>query len=303
MAPQPQQIIPDPSATDDVALGVWLINHGFGSQKENLIYPDIRAVILKYKAAATFDPVAMVADIKATNSAKVSELLRGAGPTRSGSSTSVATKAQQIAASAAAIRNESDTLGLSLSDDQVNAIAKTSVANKWESPQLTEYLTQGLDFTKLRPGTLTGNLEQIKQMASDQLLVISDQSAQEYSRRVSSGELDKNGLMALFQEQARKDYSWAAPAIDKGISMKTYLLPTRDRIAAYLEKTPEAIDMMDPKYLSMMQTVDAKTGLVRAATQSEVMINARSDPDFAKTNAARSMTQSVASAIRSFMGA
>jgi hypothetical protein len=300
----PRQITPDPSATDDAALGVWLIDHGFGSQSVNLIYPDIRAVIVKYKSAPTFDPVAMVADIKATNSAKVSELLnKGAAPKGSGSGASVATKAQQIAASAAAIRNESDTLGLSLSNDQVTAIAKTSVANKWESAQLTDYLTQGLDFTKLRPGTLTGNLEQIKQMAADQLLTISDLSAQNYSRRVSSGELDKNGLMALFQEQARKDYSWAAPAIDKGISMSTYLMPTRDRIAAYLEKTPEAIDMMDPKYLSMMQTVDAKTGLVRAATQSEVMINARSDPDFAKTNAARSMTQSVASAIRSFMGA
>lgn len=300
---EPQKITPDPGATDDVALGVWLQTTPFSFMNAYLGIPEIRQVIVRYKTAKTFDPVAMVAEIKATPSFKILNSLNSTGPTRSGSGASVATKAQQIAASAAAIRNESDTLGLSLSDDQVNAIAKTSVANKWESAQLTEYLTQGLDFTKLRPGTLTGNLEQIKQMASDQLLVISDQSAQEYSRRVSSGELDKNGLMALFQEQARKDYSWAAPAIDKGISMKTYLLPTRDRIAAYLEKTPEAIDMMDPKYLSMMQTVDAKTGLVRAATQSEVMINARSDPDFAKTNAARSMTQSVASAIRSFMGA
>lgn len=300
---EPQKITPDPGATDDVALGLWLQSVGFGDQQPRLIYPDIRQIFVKYKTAKTFDPVAMVAEIKATPSFTILNTLNSTGPTRSGSGASVATKAQQIAASAAAIRNESDTLGLSLNDDQVNAIAKTSVANKWESAQLTEYLTQGLDFTKLRPGTLTGNLEQIKQMASDQLLIISDQSAQEYSRRVSSGELDKNGLMALFQEQARKDYSWAAPAIDKGIDMKTYLLPTRDRIAAYLEKTPEAIDMMDPKYLSMMQTVDAKTGLVRAATQSEVMINARSDPDFAKTNAARSMTQSVASAIRSFMGA
>lgn len=302
---EPQRITPDPHATDDQALGQWLGDHGFGDFERYIGNPDIREVMVRWKNSPAFDPAAMATQIKNTSSFQIINSLSASlgAKTTSGSGSTGPTKAQQIAASAAAIRNESDSLGLTLNDDQVHAIAVTSVANKWESPQLTQYLTQGVDFTKLRAGSLTGNLDQIKQMASDQLLTISDQSAQEYSRRVASGELDKNGLMALFQEQARKDYSWAAPAIDKGISMKTYLLPTRDRIASYLEKPPEAIDMMDPKYLSMMQTVDAKTGLVRAASQSEVMVNARSDPDFAKTNAARSMTQTAATAIRSFMGA
>jgi len=220
-----------------------------------------------------------------------------------GSGGGARTTAQDRAAYAAAIKNESDTLGLSLNDQQIKGIASVVIAEKWSPEQLTDYLTNGLDYTKLRAGTLTGGVDEIKAMASDQLLTLSDASARDYSTRVASGEMDKQGLAALFQEQAKKDYSWAAPALDKGISMRSYLMPTRDKIAGYLEKPPESVDMMDPKWLSMMQTTDAKSGLIRAATGSEVLRNARSHPDFAKTNAAQQMTTSAAQAIRSFMGA
>jgi len=226
-----------------------------------------------------------------------------AQPSGPGSGRRAATTGEEIAAAAAAIRDESDTIGLSLTDQQINGIATSAVKNNWGSAQLTNYLTQGMDYTKMRAGTFTAGVDSIKKLASEQLLNISDASAQEYSRRLISGEIDQQGLTSLFTEQAKKNYAWAQPQLDKGITMRSFLLPSRDFIAQELEKPSEAIDMRDPTWLSMMQTIDAKTGQSRAASLSEMQANARKHPDFAKTNKAQSMMLSAADAIRTFMGA
>jgi hypothetical protein len=268
---------------------------------------DIKDAAKQLARAGTITPelkAAMGAKIQATTMwSLVSKQAAPSTQTTKGSGSKASTTAQDIAAAAAAITNEAATLGLSLDTPAINSLASTVVKQKWSGDMLTQYLTSGVDFSKLGAGSLTAGVDNIKKMAKEQLLNISDTSAQEYSRRMLSGEMSQEGLQALFVEQAKKNYAWATPTLDKGITMQAYLMPSRDFIANQLEKPTEAVDMMDPKYLSMMQTIDAKTGQARAASLSEMQVNARQDPDFAKTNKARAMTQNAALAIRSFMGA
>lgn len=272
-----------------------------------LLDVDIRAAANALAKAGTVTPeLRSAVSSQIQNSTGWALFSKQAAPstqTTKGSGSKASTTAQDIAAAAAAITNEAATLGLSLDPTAINGLASTVVKQKWSGDMLTQYLTSGVDFSKLGAGSLTAGVDNIKKMAKEQLLNLSDASAQEYSRRMLSGEMSQEGLQALFTEQAKKNYAWATPTLDKGITMQAYLMPSRDFIANQLEKPTESVDMMDPKWLSMMQTVDAKTGQIRAASLSEMQINARQDPDFAKTNKARAMTQNAALAIRSFMGA
>jgi uncharacterized protein (DUF2236 family) len=76
------------------------------------------------------------------------------------------------------------------------------------------------------------------------------------------------------------------------------LAPTRDQIAKELELTPDAVDLMDPKWRSMVTTTDPKTNEVRAATLTEVVRSARRAPEWAKTNNSKSLAANTFMLIR-----
>jgi hypothetical protein len=214
-----------------------------------------------------------------------------------------ATKEQQYDSAFASLKNTGETLGLQIADDGYKSLAKVVIDGNWSNDMVLDYFTGSTiqNWGNLKSGTLTATVDQIKEMAAQQLLTVSDDSARAYSNRIASGELDIATLGSVFQQQAKAQYQWAAPVIDQGITMRDYLLPTRDFIANELEKPSDSIDMMDTKWLDMMQTKDDK-GVIRAATQREVQSRVRKTGDFASTSKAQDLTASASTMMRQFMG-
>lgn len=204
--------------------------------------------------------------------------------------------AQQYAQAEAAIRNEASTLGLALKDPQIKDLAKQAVTGKWSSEQLTDKLTGNVNaFTQ--PGTFQAMVAQIKGMASQQLITISDATAKEWARQVVSGEKDPNAIGAIFMNQAAGEFGWAATQLKEGTTMRDILMPARDTLASELEMDPTLINFNDSKWRNMV-TVKDPTGKPRAATLTEVTQAARQDPGWSKTANAGRMAANMATMLR-----
>ena len=223
----------------------------------------------------------------------------GSGP-RGGSSGGGATTAQQYASAEAAVRNRAGLLGITFDDAAIKSIAKAVVDGNWSSDQLDDYLVPAARNTN-QAGFITATVNKVSQLAAQQLLNVSDATAREWAVKIASGEMDFEGVQSLLQAQASQRFGWAADRIAQGISVRNLLLPTRDRIAAELEMNPEDIDLMDDRWMGMVQTVGAD-GVTRAATDSEAIMRARKLPEFAQTQKAGDMMATYALTLRDYFG-
>lgn len=222
------------------------------------------------------------------------------GGTRGGGGGGGASKAQQYAAARAALVNRSRSLGIEFDDGALDALAQTVVEGNWTNAQVDDYIL-GAQATK--PGLITAGIDQIKALGAQQMLKISDATAREYAARIESGEQTMEGVKSAFQAQAQTQFGWAANLISQGVSVRDILLPARDKIAALLEISPDSVDLMDDRYLNMVQTTDEK-GQVRAATLGEVAQRARKDDRYRQTEGARRDTANVGVTLaRMFSGA
>lgn len=211
-----------------------------------------------------------------------------------------ATKAQQYSSAEAAVRNRAGLLGLAFDDAAISSIARAVVDGNWSADQLDDYLVPAARNTN-QAGFITATVNKVSQLAAQQLLNVSDATAREWAVKIASGEMDFEGVQSLLQAQASQRFGWAADRIAQGISVRDLLLPTRDRIAAELEMNPEDIDLMDDRWLGMVQTVGSD-GVTRAATDSEAIMRARKLPEFAQTQKAGDMMATYALTLRDYFG-
>jgi len=202
----------------------------------------------------------------------------------------------------ATIKNMSESFGIQFDDGAITALATTVVRNDWAQDRLTNYIVGAVGgeggWDRLKAGSLTKDVDAMKALANDNLLGLSDETARHYAQRIASGELDMDTVRQILRDNAKTSYSWAGPAIDSGISVRDFLMPSRDAIADELEMNANDVDLMDPKWLSMMQVADDK-GAVRAATQTELRQRARQDERFKDTTKARDLSADIAGLLRS----
>jgi hypothetical protein len=224
----------------------------------------------------------------------------GGGGRGSGGGGGGANIAQQYVTAEAAVRNRAGLLGLTFDDAAISSIARAVVDGNWSADQLDDYLVPAARNTN-QAGFITATVNKVSQLAAQQLLNVSDATAREWAVKIASGEMDFEGVQSLLQAQASQRFGWAADRIAQGISVRDLLLPTRDRIAAELEMNPEDIDLMDDRWMGMVQTVGAD-GVTRAATDSEAIMRARKLPEFAQTQKAGDMMATYALTLRDYFG-
>lgn len=212
-------------------------------------------------------------------------------------------KAQQYAQAEAAIRNQVKAMGIAFNDESIKSLAKVVVDNNWSNDMVTDYVVAGAgDWSTVQAGQLTAMVDSVQQKAAANLITISPETARDYARRVASGELTEDGINAILLNQAKTAFSWLTPQLDAGLSVRDVLMPSRDVIARELELPAETINLMDSKWQSMLVTKEAN-GAMRAATNDELIANARKTPEWQATKGARDLTTAAMMRLRSiFMG-
>lgn len=215
------------------------------------------------------------------------------GPAGGGSGSSLA---ERYASAEAAVRNQAATLGLPMDDAAIKALARKVVTDNWSGDQLMDHLLN--DPNKItQAGSFTAMTDQVKKMASSQLVRISEETAKDWSRRILSGELELQTVGSILQQQAATEFGWASESLKAGITMSDMLAPARDTVAAELEMSSAQIDLMDPQFRKLVQ-VDNSDGTRRAATLTEAQRNARADSRYANTAGSARLSAQTATILR-----
>lgn len=213
-----------------------------------------------------------------------------------------ATASRIAAEAAAAIQNKARTLGIPMSRDQITHLARTAAQHGWTEDQVLDRLVGQVNWAGLEGGDLTHARDRVKAIAGDFLVNVSDATAQNYAARIASGEMSEDGVKSIMQKQAKARFSWMADEIDQGISPSMYLDPIRMTIAQELEMAPEAVNLMDGKWMGMIEVPDDKTGQLRAATVREAQLSARKDARWADTSNAQSAVARTVQFVQQAMG-
>lgn len=223
----------------------------------------------------------------------------GNGSYRGGGGGGGASTAQQYAQAEATIRNEVRSMGVSFNDESIKSLAKVVVDQKWSADMVTDYIVAGAgDWATVQDGQLTAVANDVRRMAASQLVTISEDTTRDYARRVASGELTQDGINSIILGQAKAQFAWLAPQLDAGMTVRDILLPSRDLIARELEVSADTIDLANPKWQNML-TVKEQNGATRAATNNELVVNARRTPEWQNTKGARDLTTAAIMRLRS----
>lgn len=261
--------------------------------------PEIRNKLIE-AARWGWSPAKLDAEVKGTNwyrstayQARDFELLEAQDP---------ASAKAQVASVAASIQNSARTMGLGLSGGQIAGLAWQAARNGWTDAQTVDALLSGLNWNMVEGGTLSANVDDIKAMAGDYLVNLSDSTARGYAARMASGEYTLEGVRAILQKQSRARFNWMADLIDQGITPKDYLAPVRDVIANTLEVAPESINLMSPQWMSLVERRDRESGQLRAATLNEALLSARGTNAYPDTQGAQELSAGMLSLVQEAFG-
>lgn len=271
-------------------------NYGFMGGFLNI--PEVRTVLLN-AARQSWDPGRIQGALYATNWWKTTSSSQRQWAQLV--SEDPASAQESIRQQSAIVHDRARTLGLNLPANQINGIARMVIENGWTAEEYIDNLIGQVNWSTLEGGELTASRDRVQAIAGQYLIDVSTDTAQNYAARIAAGELTEDGVRSIMQQQAKGRFGWMSDQIDAGVTVSDYLAPVRDTIARELEMAPDEINLMDPQWLSLVETRDDK-GQLRAATLNEAMLSARKKPQYAGTRGAQEMATSMMSQLGQIFG-
>jgi hypothetical protein len=202
---------------------------------------------------------------------------------------------------AASIKNSAESLGVNMSAGAIADLAWTATASGWNDAQTIDALVGAFNWDTTTGGDMTAYRDSVKEIGANYLVQVSEQTARAYASKIASGEMTQAGVDSIMQRQARARFSWMGDLIDQGVTPADYFAPMRDVLANELEVGADSINLMDPKYLKLLEVRDEK-GQLRGATLNEAMLSARQMPEWANTQKAQERTAGFATMLGEVFG-
>lgn len=208
------------------------------------------------------------------------------------------TALQQIHSKAMELQATAAKMGLHFDDwttltDMANVVLKDSTMGESE---IAWMLGSQMHYNRFQHtgGQVGGTMASAKQRAADYMVNITDRQAFQQAKNVAMGIETPDDIELRLREQAKKQYAWLAPEIDSGHTMRDLFDTHIASIAQLLEVDPETIDLRDPKYRGIIETVDKDTGARRSMTTSEAEEYIRGTSEYDSTKGAMNKAASFA---------
>jgi len=218
-----------------------------------------------------------------------------------GGGRSAADKANSIRSFSSAIINAAGKFGIDLAPDVIAYIAEVADAQNFSLDQLNDVILQQANWDSLKPGALSVNVDQIKEIAKTFLIDLSPDTLNDYSKKIASGESSLEAVQSMLKQQAKAMNPWMATYIDQGMNPMDLLASSRDKIARSLGISAGEINFMDDRFMKMATVTDSK-GETRLANSSELTRNIRSDSAWSDTQEARQVSSALAQSLAQIFG-
>lgn len=151
-------------------------------------------------------------------------------------------------------------LGVTISPDRLRQMSEDAVKYGWDSVQLQNAIASEWHY---QPGGQKGMLgqaeAQIRQMAADYLVPLSDSTLADWESQVARGTATPDTFKAYLTAQAKGMFPALAHQLDAGMTVQQLAEPYRQVAAKDLGLAPDAIDFTDPKWSRPFTQIDPKT--------------------------------------------
>lgn len=192
---------------------------------------------------------------------------------------------QAVSARSSELLTLAQQLGVQVEPDRMRQIAEDSLRFGWTQSQIRSSVTAEFDYKGGESGLAGQSSRQVKEMAAQYLVPISDQMIEKWTEQMVAGTADEEGFRSYLVEQAKSMFPGMAAALDKGVTVAQYADPYKQIAARELELNPETIDLNDPRYRKMLDQVDSKGNRV-SMSLSESAEYLRKLPEWQQTRGA-----------------
>lgn len=208
-------------------------------------------------------------------------------------------------------------MGLHPSGQQLDLLASQALAMGWTTQETKDNIAQNITSnpdgsfnfnyagvtTKATGGSLGYSVDQVQAEAAKYLVPISGSTAQSFATALAQGTMDMQGVDAYMQQQAQSLYPSIAGAIKNGVTPADYVTPYKEVAAQLLGVSPNAINMMDPKWQRPLSTPgpDGKPVAMSLYDWQQTLMK---DPQYGYTNSvnAKDRASSMAAGLAEMFG-
>lgn len=285
-----------PGGSDDLARTIF---DRYPAYAYLLAIPEVRDLLIQAVTPGTeFSPDAFAAALYATNWWRSTQASVREWDARIGQDP--ASAAGDVRGRVAEIRDIAGQAGLALSTQQAEQFAEQTLrfgisTSSAEFRDGLALLIPGFDQAggQAPAGQFGVYYAQVKKLARDYLMPLSDRDAWSLAKQAFSGDLSLDGLAVTWAQQASGRNPALQAAIESGLTPAQWLSPLRNAVAAELEVSADDVDPMDPQWSALLGVDDGKGG-TRAMTFSEAQTFARKRPEWQKTRRANDEASSLA---------
>lgn len=150
-------------------------------------------------------------------------------------------------------------LGVEITEDDYTRIASDAVRNGW-SDDVTRTALLGAHAARgYRPaagGDFGGTVTQLRSLAKDYGVTISDETLYAHATRLLDGAMDEVGAADYMRNQAKSRYARNAQlvaALDAGLSVRQFADPYVQTAAKELAINPEIVDLSQSKWARFLE--------------------------------------------------
>lgn len=178
--------------------------------------------------------------------------------------------------------------GVSLTHEQVMDLAEKTNRYGWNQNTLQQAITAHFDYNPAQAPTGQGavTVESLRSIAKEYLLPLSDATLEKWTKDILSGTLTTDAFRAYMAQQAKSRYPGLGEALDRGVTPAQYGHTYAQIIGQTLEVDPDQVNLMDPKWMRMIDQVDPKTGVHHSMSLADAAEYVKSQPEFRNTRQA-----------------
>lgn len=201
------------------------------------------------------------------------------------------------------IIRQAQVAGVTLSAGQVNDLSDKMNRLGWTPDQVTTAIAGQFKVGKQAPtGTGGGVVANLKGMADEYLVKLSDTTLSQWSQMFLAGTANEATFKAYLVAQAKSLYPMLSAPLDAGISVRQYAEPYVQDAASLWEVPPDSINLNDPKFLAAFGKVDGKTGERQVMSRGEWSDYLRAQPEYKRTKQAVGQAAQVAEGLGQMFG-
>lgn len=175
-------------------------------------------------------------------------------------------------------------LGQEISDNDAGAHAWQSLREGWSEQDLRYNVA-----TLVQPAGTSVGATDVRQLANEYMITLTDDKLADLSRRAFAGQLDENGLRSMFAAQAAGQFPGLADQIKAGTTPGDYFDPYKQQIAKYTDTPPGQVDMNSATWRKIVSYA-SPDGKVRPMTLDEAIKYIRSTDEFANSTTGKQET-------------